>query len=106
MTLEETIYISSLYNIYGKLLTDKQQQIFENYVFENLSLAEVAENVGISRQAVLDCVNKCCNILNKYEESLGICKSNEKVKEILLEAKQNLTNEKLIKKINDLLTNI
>lgn len=106
MTLEETIYLSSLYNIYGKLLTDKQQEIFEDYVFNNLSFAEVAENVGISRQAVLDCINKCCTILNKYEHSLSILSNNNKIKDVLLDVKQNLSNEKLIKRIDDLLTNL
>ena len=48
MTLDETIYISDLYNIYGKLLTDKQSQILEKYIFDNLSLGEISEICSIS----------------------------------------------------------
>ncbi len=106
MNLEETIYVSSLYNIYGKMLTVKQQQIFESYVFENLSLAEIAENVNISRQAVLDCVNKSCSQLNKYEQDLGVLKNNNKTKLVLEQTLKHVTDEKLIKKINDLLNTL
>lgn len=106
MNLEETIYVSSLYNIYGKMLTIKQQQIFESYVFENLSLAEIAENVNISRQAVLDCVNKSCAQLNKYEQDLGVLKNNNKTKLVLEQTLKYVTDEKLIKKINDLLNTL
>ena len=72
MDLEKTIYYSSLFNIYGELLTQKQQKIIESYVFNNLSLGEIAENFNISRQAVLDSVNKACMQLNNYEEKLHI----------------------------------
>ena len=50
--MEEFIYYNELYDLYGKLLTDKQQEYFENYYFNNLSLSEMAENYGISRNAI------------------------------------------------------
>lgn len=103
MDLEKTIYINSLYNIYGELLTKKQQEIIESYFFNNLSLAEIAENFKISRQAVLDSINKSCLTLNKYENSLNVLKNNEKVKDLLLKAKTNLSDQNLIKQINKLL---
>lgn len=106
MNLEETIYVSSLYNIYGKLLTLKQQQIFENYIFENLSLAEIAENVNISRQAVLDCVNKCCFLLKKYEQDLCVFQNNNKIKSLLLNTKTFVTDKKLLKQIDELLNTL
>ena len=103
MNLDETILYSSLYNIYGELLTQKQQQIFDSYVFNNLSLAEIAENFNISRQAVLDCVNKACNQLKKYEETLFVNQNYVKIKCVLQEIKLNINNEKLLKKIDILL---
>lgn len=106
MTLDETIYISSLYNIYGELLTKKQQQILESYVFNNLSLGEIAENFNISRQAVLDSVNKACSQLNKYEQTLGVLKNNTNVKQVLIQAKSKISDEKLLKQITTLINNL
>ena len=42
----------NLYDYYGVLLTEKQQQYFENYYFDDLSLGEIAENDNVSRNAV------------------------------------------------------
>ena len=106
MTLDETILFSSLYNIYGELLTQKQQQIFESYVFNNLSLGEIAENFNISRQAVLDCVNKSCSQLNKYESTLGVLKNNTNVKNVLENVLNVVTDKKLLEQINNLLNNL
>ena len=106
MTLDETILFSSLYNIYGELLTQKQQQIFESYVFNNFSLAEIAENFNISRQAVLDCVNKSCNQLNKYEKTLGVLKNNTNVKTVLENVLNVVNDKKLLEQINNLLNNL
>ena len=103
MTLDETIYISELYNIYGELLTAKQSEILENYIFDNLSLGEIAQIFNISRQAVLDSINKSVSLLNKYETILKIKSNNLKVTEVLKEIKDNVTDEKLINKINNLL---
>lgn len=106
MDLEKTIYYSSLFNIYGELLTQKQQKIIESYVFNNLSLGEIAENFNISRQAVLDSVNKACMQLNNYEEKLHILKNNINIKKLLENVKNNVTNDKLKKEILELINNL
>lgn len=106
MDLEKTIYYSSLFNIYGELLTQKQQKIIESYVFNNLSLGEIAENFNISRQAVLDSVNKACMQLNNYEEKLHILKNNTNIKKLLENVKNNVTNDKLKKEILELINNL
>ncbi len=106
MDLEKTIYYSSLFNIYGELLTQKQQKIIESYVFNNLSLGEIAENFNISRQAVLDSVNKACMQLNNYEEKLHILKNNINIKKLLENVKNNVTNNKLKKEILELINNL
>ena len=69
--MEEYIYYNELYDCYKKLLTKKQQDYFENYYFENLSLSEIAENENITRQAVRDNLKKGENNLFEYEEKLG-----------------------------------
>ena len=50
--MEENIYITQLFDYYGKLLTDKQKEYFLDYYIENLSLSEIAENYSVSRNAV------------------------------------------------------
>ena len=50
--MKELVYYTMLYDIYGNLLTDKQQEYFEAYYFNNLSLSELANIYNISRNAV------------------------------------------------------
>ena len=50
--MEEIVYYSELYDLYKKLLTDKQQEYFEEYYFNNLSLSEISNDFDISRNAV------------------------------------------------------
>lgn len=61
-----------LYDFYGSLLTSHQQHIYEKAVYENLSLIEIAEEDGISRQAVHDLLRRCTSILQKYDSKLGL----------------------------------
>lgn len=68
--MEEKIKISILCQIYGKLLTEKQHQILDDYYNNDLSLSEIAENNNITRQAVNDVINKGKNKLIEIEEKL------------------------------------
>ena len=72
MTLDNNLRIIKLIDCYGKLLTDKQYDIMSNYYFDNLSLSEIGDNFGISRQAVSDCINKSIKILENFEDKLSI----------------------------------
>lgn len=56
--MDKNVKIGLLCDIYGELLTKKQQNVLDLYYNENLSLAEVAEEVGITRQAVKDSIAK------------------------------------------------
>ena len=56
--MDKNVKIGLLCDIYGELLTKKQQNVLDLYYNENLSLAEVAEEVGITRQAVKDSIVK------------------------------------------------
>ena len=51
-TMDKEIYLSGLYDYYGELLTEKQKEYFECYYFENLSLAEIAENYETRRNTI------------------------------------------------------
>lgn len=73
-------------DFYGKLLTDKMREIMEYYYFDDLSLAEIADDVGISRQAVHDTVRRAGNLLEEYEEKLGLIRRFRKEKNEIDEA--------------------
>ena len=70
--MESIEKISLLYDFYGRLLTEKQRQVMELYHEENLSLAEIAEEFGISRQGVHDSLKKAEHLLTEYENKLGL----------------------------------
>ncbi len=69
---EKIIAMSLLYDFYGQLLTIKQQEILEMYYNDNYTLAEIAKELGVSRQAVYDSIKKAEKILFDYEDKLGL----------------------------------
>mgnify|MGYP004581474999 CR=1 FL=1 len=87
--MEKTVQISILLETYGKLLTEKQYQMLDDYYNNDLSLSEIAENANITRQAVRDNLKKGESKLFEYEEKLGIMKKTlmqeEKIASILSE---------------------
>lgn len=66
-----------LWDIYNPLLTAHQREITDLYFNYDLSLGEIAEEKGVSRQSVSDCLNKCRAQLRIYEEKLGIAEALE-----------------------------
>ena len=65
--MEKFVEQTLLYDFYGELLTERQQQVYESVVLEDYSLSEVAENLGISRQGVHDMIKRCNHTLEEYE---------------------------------------
>lgn len=61
-----------LYDFYGELLTPHQRSIYEEAVCQDLSLGEIAEEYGISRQGVHDQLRRCDRILQEYENKLHL----------------------------------
>ena len=76
--LEKMNQINELYDIYQTLLTDKQQAYIELYYHEDLSLAEIADEVGVSRNAVHDNIRRTEKLLIGYEEKLKIYEKDSK----------------------------
>lgn len=72
--MDDNVRISILLETYGKLLTEKQYDLLDNYYNNDLSLSEIAEIEGITRQAVRDNLKKGESKLFEYEEKLGIMK--------------------------------
>lgn len=70
--MEKLLEQALLYDFYGELLTEHQRNIYEKVVLCDLSLSEVAEEEGISRQGVHDIIKRCGRILAGYEDSLHL----------------------------------
>lgn len=89
--MDRKVEISLLCQIYGKLLTEKQLNILDNYYNLDLSLSEIAENENITRQAVRDIMKKGENKLFEFEEKLGIMKKTQRQEEKIADILSELT---------------
>ena len=81
--MEKRDYLIILYDLYGELLNDKQQQYFEEYYFNNLSLGEISENLNISRKAVHKSLQSIEEKLQFYEEKLKLYKKSKIIYDII-----------------------
>ena len=103
--MEKNVRVSMLMSIYGKLLTEKQYEILDNYYNSDLSLSEIAENMNITRQAVRDIIKKGENKLFEFEEKLEIMKKTlqqeKKINDVLSELTKLQTNssDKQVQKV-------
>lgn len=70
--MEKFVEQTLLYDFYGELLTERQQQVYESVVLEDYSLSEVAEELEISRQGVHDMIKRCNHALEEYESRLHL----------------------------------
>ncbi|WP_058307842.1 putative DNA-binding protein [Gracilibacillus massiliensis] len=83
--LEKTTRINALYDFYHKLLTDKQKNYMEMYYLEDFSLGEISETANVSRQAIYDNIRRTEQMLEEYEEKLGLYQKFLQRQELLLE---------------------
>ena len=79
--MEKIVEQGLLYDFYGELLTERQQQVYESVVLEDYSLSEVAEDLGISRQGVHDLIKRCNKTLEGYEAKLHLVEKFLSIKE-------------------------
>ena len=70
-----------LYDFYGELLTTHQKEVYEQFILDDLSLSEIAESAGISRQGVHDLIRRCQKALEGYENKLHLVERFLSVKE-------------------------
>ena len=78
--MEKIFEQALLYDFYGELLTEHQRNIYEDAVFNDMSLSEIAQEQGISRQGVHDLIKRCDKILQEYESKLHLVERFEKAK--------------------------
>ena len=96
--MEEINYLIMLYDFYGELLSDKQRKYFEDYYFNNLSLGEISENTGLSRNAIHKNIKTCEDKLKFYEEKLGLYGKKKLLDNII----KDISDEEMKKRIEKL----
>ena len=72
MMKNQTYRMTMLFDFYGELLTERQKEFFDLYYNEDLSLAEIAENAGISRQGVRDVIVRAEAAMQEVEDKTGL----------------------------------
>lgn len=88
--LQKTNRINLLFDIYANLLTERQQTFLQLYYHDNLSLAEIAEQFAISRQAINEHIKRAEAVLEQYEEKLQLLVKHERRMDILTQLKEGL----------------
>lgn len=83
--MDKKIYLNNLYDYYSLLFTEKQREYFEDYYFNDLSLSEIAENNGVSRNAVHGQIKIVEEKLEAYEEALELFAKAEKIRKIIVD---------------------
>ena len=79
--MAKNMEIALLFDFYGDMLTDKQRDVVELYYNDDLSLAEIAENEGITRQGVRDSIKRAESQLLEMEERLGLARRFREMRE-------------------------
>lgn len=93
---DQALHMTMLYDFYGDLLTQRQREFYDLYHNEDLSLAEIAENYGITRQGVRDVIIRAEAILNDFEEKTGIVARFLRVRSSLDEIQKLVDQAELI----------
>ena len=108
MKMEKIVWQGLLYDFYGELLTQHQRRVYEDVVFNDLSLSEIAKEQGVTRQGVHDLVRRCDRILEGYEEKLHLVKKFQETRRLaneiqkLLEEYQETKDHILLRKAKDM----
>ncbi|MBS9775616.1 MAG: HTH domain-containing protein [Fusobacterium sp.] len=103
MKLEEFIEIANLLDIYSNLLSKKQKKYLIEHFEDDLSLTEIAENYGVSRQAIYDNIKRGTKLLYDYEKKLKFYEKKKKILKELENLKINFTEKKLEEIIESLI---
>ena len=95
-------------DIYKNLLTEKQQETMEMYYFSDLSLGEISEETGITRQAAFNCIKKCEEKLEELGQALEFSRPSKGEKllselKISIESGNNKQAEKILEEIRELI---
>ena len=92
--MEKYVYLNELYDLYGELLTDKQQMYFKDYYFSNLSYGEISSKYGVSRNAIYHQLQIIEKKLSFFEEKLKLYSKKQEISDII-----DLINDNKAKRI-------
>jgi predicted DNA-binding protein YlxM (UPF0122 family) len=97
-----------LYDFYGDLLTAHQKEIYEDLVYNDMSLNEIAQEYGISKQGVHDLIKRCTQTMQGYEDTLhmiarfnSIRADAQKMKNIIDNAAEDFPDRNEIRRLSD-----
>ena len=93
--LEKNERLGDLFAYYGPLLTKGQQDYFEDYYYNDLSLGEISDNHHVSRQAVYDNLKRSSKALEKYEDKLHMKRDYTRIEEKITEAVYEIEHGKI-----------
>ena len=107
--MEKIVKVAQLYDMYGALLNEKQRDVINCYYNEDLSLQEIADNDGRSKQAISDMINRSVDKLFEFENELSLLKSKTELKASLFEIRELIessNNKEAIQKLTEIIENI
>lgn len=105
-SLKEQYELTLLYDYYSGLLKESQREILADYYFNDMSLSEIADERGISRQGVHDTVKRCSKSLMEFEEILGLAKKQKLIKKNIKCINNDIDSIKISDDINKRLVSI
>ena len=88
--MEEALFRTMLFDSYGELLTEEQREYFDLHYNEDLSLAEIAQSEGVSRQSVWDIIRRAEETMRRFEEKTGLVARFAAERDILAAAREKL----------------
>lgn len=97
--MEEVLFYNELYDLYSKLLTEKQKEYFEDYYFMNLSFSEMADKYSVSRNAIFKQLKITKEKLEEFEAKLELKKKRER----LIEISSILSDKKIKEELEELI---
>lgn len=107
--MEKILKVAQLYDVYGQLLNEKQRDVINCYYNEDLSLQEIADNDGKTKQAISDMINRSVDKLFEFENELSLLKSKTELKASLLDIRELIessNNKEAIRKLTEIIEKI
>ena len=101
--MEKKERLNLLYDFYGELLNENQRTVFEDYIENDLSLSEIAEEKGISRQGVHDMIKRLEKTLEGYENKLHLLQRFQDIKEDVAALKEKTKDPNIIQALDDII---
>lgn len=102
--MDKIIERNLLFDFYGELLTERQRNIYQDAVYGDLSLSELADDYGISRQGVHDLIKRCDKTLEEYEQKLHLIERFEQIRkysDLIIKEVHKSSDLELVKNTED-----